>query len=189
MDKKAKAWTRPIVDAVRLHLQDRYRLAVDLGLGLGLRQGEAFGLGEHCRRYPPTPCTLPWRAPEPPANALEARQRKPVTVRLVLTTSHGNRIYYRTWNDRSWRVKLYSARREDMFQVLRHTYASVQLEAGESLVSVSSWLGHSSSTTTLTHYAHFMPGAGQRGLAIMDTWLERDRSRIVPEKSLNIIEC
>ncbi|MGW5677267.1 hypothetical protein ACWEV4_19665 [Streptomyces sp. NPDC003860] len=45
-EKKAKAWARTTVDAVREHLQERYRFAVDLGLGLGLRQGEAFGLAE-----------------------------------------------------------------------------------------------------------------------------------------------
>ncbi|MFJ8062849.1 tyrosine-type recombinase/integrase [Streptomyces sp. NPDC096142] len=256
-EKKAKAWTRSVVDAVRFHLQDRYKFAVDLGLGLGLRQGEAFGLAEedfdfeagvvhirrqlrwdikgrpyfclpkggktrevplprnllprarsHFRRFPPTSCTLPWRNPEPPANALEARQRKPITVRLVLTSSHGNRIYYRTWNDRSWkpalataglikavgekvrtdggrirRRPLYAAPREDMFHVLRHTYASVQLEAGESVVSLSKWLGHSTPKVTLDHYAHFMPGAGHRGLLAMDAWLDQDRRRIVPEKS------
>ncbi|TQE38984.1 integrase [Streptomyces ipomoeae] len=256
-EKKAKAWTRTIVNAVRLHLQDRYKFAVDIGLGLGLRQGEAFGLAEedfdfeagvvrirrqlrwdikgrpyfclpkggktrevplspnlaarardHFRRFPSTPCTLPWRNPEPPTNALEARQRKPITVQLVFTTSHGNRIYYRTWNDRSWkpalaaaglitvvsekvrrdggrirRTPVYAAQREDMFHVLRHTYASVQLEAGESIVSLSAWLGHSSPKITLDHYAHFMPGAGQRGLAAMDAWLEQDQQRIVPEKS------
>ncbi|MFF5345371.1 tyrosine-type recombinase/integrase [Streptomyces althioticus] len=257
-EKKARAWSRSVVDAVRHGLQDRYRFAVDLGLGLGLRQGEAFGLGEedfdfeagvvhvrrqlrwdtrgrpyfclpkggktrevplspnlavrarhHFRRFPSTACTLPWRNPEPPANALEARQRKPITVRLVLTTSHGNRIYYRTWNDRSWkralaaaglitavgekvrrdggrirRVPVYAAQREDMFHVLRHTYASVQLEAGESVVSLSTWLGHSSPKITLDHYAHFMPGAGKRGLDAMDAWLERERQPILPEKSL-----
>ncbi|MEV7087973.1 tyrosine-type recombinase/integrase [Streptomyces sp. NPDC093085] len=256
--KKAKAWRRSVVDLVRSSLQERYRFAVDLGLGLGLRQGEAFGLAEedfdfeacvvhirrqlrwdskgrpyfclpkggktrtvplppnlaararaHFRRFPSTSCTLPWRNPEPPANALEARQRKPITVQLVLTTSHGNRIYYRTWNERSWkpalaaagliqavdekvrrdggrirRTPVYPAQREDMFHVLRHTYASVQLEAGESIVSVSTWLGHSSPNITLDHYAHFIPGAGRRGLAVMDTWLEQDQPQIVPEKSL-----
>jgi len=257
-EKKAKAWARTTVDAVRSHLQERYRFAVDLGLGLGLRQGEAFGLAEddfdfaagvvnvrrqlrwdskgrpyfclpkggktrtvplppnlaarahaHLRRFPSVACTLPWRNPEPPTNAMEARQRKPITVRLVLTTSHGNRIYYRTFNDRSWKPALaaagllqavgekvqryggrvrrhpvYAASRSDMFHVLRHTYASVQLEAGESIVSLSAWLGHSSPKITLDHYAHFMPGAGRRGLAAMDTWLEQDRPRNVSEKSL-----
>jgi hypothetical protein len=48
---------------------------------------------EHLRRFPTVACSLPWHNPEPPANAVEARQRKPVTVRLVLTTSQGNRLY------------------------------------------------------------------------------------------------
>ncbi|MFE7131652.1 integrase [Streptomyces sp. NPDC057638] len=256
-EKKAKAWARATVDAVREHLQERYRFAVDLGLGLGLRQGEAFGLAEedfdftnmvvrirrqlrwdtkgrpyfclpkggktrevplspnlaaharaHFRRFSSTACTLPWRNPEPPTNTLEERQRRPITVQLVLTTSHGNRIYYKTWNERSWRPALaavglltvigektqeyggrvrhypvYASSRSDMFHVLRHTYASVQLEAGESVVSLAAWLGHSSPKITLDHYAHFMPGAGRRGLAAMDSWLAEDQHK-VPEKSL-----
>jgi hypothetical protein len=157
-EKKAKAWARAIVDAVREGLQERYHFAVDLGIGLGLRQGEAFGLAEedfdfeagvvhvrrqlrwdikgrpyfclpkggkmrdipfapnfairtrdHFRRFPSTACTLPWRNPEVPTTALEERQRKPITVNLVLTTSHGNRIYYRTWNDKSWKPALAAA--------------------------------------------------------------------------------
>jgi len=44
-----------------------------------------------------------------------------------------------------------------MFHVLR-TYASVQLEAGESIVSLSVWLGHASPKITLDRYARFMPG-------------------------------
>ncbi|MFD4319856.1 hypothetical protein [Streptomyces sp. NPDC058548] len=163
----------------------------------------------HFRRFPPVACTLPWRNPEAPATALEEKQRKPITVMLVLTTSRGNRIYYRTWNERSWKpalaaagvlrivgekVQHYGGRarryptfelsRSDMFHVLRHTYASVQLEAGESVVSLSTWLGHASPKNTLDHYAHFMPGAGFRGLAAMDAWLEQDHQHKIPQKSL-----
>ncbi|WP_327327823.1 tyrosine-type recombinase/integrase [Streptomyces sp. NBC_01210] len=256
--KKAKAWQRGTVDSVRAVLQERYRFAVDLGLGLGLRQGEAFGLDvddfdleaevvhvrrqlrwdskgrpyfclpkggktrdvplsltlalrarEHFRRFPSVECTLPWRNPETPTTALEARQRKPIAVRLVLSSSQGKRINYRTWNERSWKPALVAAgvlkavgekvqhyggrtrrnpifelSREDMFHVLRHTYASVQLEAGESIVSLSEWLGHSSPKITLDHYAYFMPGAGKHGLAAMDAWLTQDQQRKVSEKSL-----
>ncbi|MGY1497432.1 hypothetical protein ACW4TU_12685 [Streptomyces sp. QTS52] len=82
------------------------------------------------------------------------------------------------------RTPVYAAQREDMFHVLRHTYASVQLEAGESVVSLAAWLGHSSPKITLDHYAHFMPGAGQRGLAAMNAWLHQDQPQIAPEKSL-----
>ncbi|MGW7254238.1 tyrosine-type recombinase/integrase [Streptomyces sp. NPDC054834] len=44
--------------------------------------------------------------------------------------------------------------------VLRHTCASIMLEAGESVVTVARWLGHSSPAITLGYYAHFMPEAG-----------------------------
>ncbi|MFJ4854168.1 hypothetical protein [Streptomyces sp. NPDC088730] len=119
--------------------KDHYQIAVDLGIGLGLRQGEAFGLAEedfdfttgvvhirrqlrwdikgrpyfslpkgrktrevplpanlvlraraHFRRFPSTSCTLPWRNPETPTTALEERQRKPITVELILTSSQGH---------------------------------------------------------------------------------------------------
>ncbi len=45
--------------------------------------------------------------------------------------------------------------RKDGFHVLRHTYASIVLGAGESVVTLARWLGHSSPTITLSHYAHF----------------------------------
>jgi len=254
---KAQAWTRERVATVRAGLQERYRFAVDIGVGLGLRQGEAFGLAEedfdfeamvvnvrrqlrwdhrsrpyfclpkgqktrtvpmspnfarrakaHFRKFPSTECTLPWRNPEPPTNKLEERQRKPISVNLVLTSSQGNRILFRTWNEKSWKpalvsagvikvvgeaikksgarlrtVPVYELSRRDMFHVLRHTYASVQLEAGESIVSLSEWLGHASPNITLDHYAHFMPSAGRRGLAAMDEWLDDAPEQNVPEKS------
>ncbi|MFJ9339969.1 integrase [Streptomyces sp. NPDC101733] len=55
--------------------------------------------------------------------------------------------------------------------MLRHTYASVLLEAGESIVTLARWLGHSSPTITLDHYAHFMPEAGGKGRAAIDALL------------------
>ncbi|WP_330259749.1 hypothetical protein OG586_26320 [Streptomyces murinus] len=64
-------------------------------------------------------------------------------------------------SNRIRRVPRYAAPREVMFHVLHHTYASVQLEVDESVVSLSKWLGHSTPKVTLDHYAHFMPGSGQ----------------------------
>ncbi|MFD9846764.1 hypothetical protein [Streptomyces parvus] len=60
----------------------------------------------------------------------------------------------------------------------------MRLEAGESIVSLSVWLCHASPKITLDHYAHLMPGAGYRGLAAMDTWLEQKHQRNIPGKSL-----
>ncbi|MFJ4965110.1 hypothetical protein ACIP6P_22100 [Streptomyces sp. NPDC088729] len=145
-------------DAGHATLQERYRIAVDLGLAPGVRQGEALGLAEedfdfraevvHIRRrlrwdgkgrpyfclpkgrkirdvplppnlarcvrlhfqpFPPVECTLPWRNPETPTTELEERQRKPITVRLVLSTSHALRINPGTWNERSWKPALVAA--------------------------------------------------------------------------------
>ncbi|MFH8451998.1 hypothetical protein ACH4CD_22520 [Streptomyces fungicidicus] len=92
----------------------------------------------------------------------------------------------KVWHDgnRIRRVPRCAAPRVDKFHVLRHTYASMQLEAGESVIGLSKWLGHSTPKVTLDHYAHFMPGAGQRGLAAMDAWLRAPSRPKVPEKSL-----
>ncbi|MFJ7068633.1 integrase [Streptomyces sp. NPDC101115] len=66
--------------------------------------------------------------------------------------------------------------------MLRHTYASIILEAGESVVTLARWLGRSSPTITLDHYAHFMPEAGGQGRAAVDTLL-----RVVPEQTPGVL--
>lgn len=258
-ERKAKAWPRDRVAEMREHLQPRYRILVDEGVALGLRQSEALALAledldfekhvvhvrrqllwdyrarpyfwlpkgqkvrevpmspnferrmkDHIAQFPPVECTLPWRNPEPPTTPLEVKQRKPITVNLLVTTSKDNRVYYVTFNNRSWKPALaavgaikvlgytkqerervrnypvFENSREDMFHVLRHTFASVQLEAGESIVSVSKWLGHSTPNITLGYYAHFMPEAGRRGMAVMDAWLDDAPEQKVPEKSQSV---
>ncbi|WP_432016822.1 hypothetical protein [Streptomyces hydrogenans] len=60
---------------------------------------------------------------------------------------------------------------QDGFHALRHTYASVILEAGESVVTLARRLGHSGPTITLDHYAHFMPEAGGKGRTAVDALL------------------
>ncbi|MEU3539974.1 hypothetical protein [Streptomyces paromomycinus] len=51
---------------------------------------------------------------------------------------------------------------------LRHFYACEELEAGESVVSLARWLGHSDPGSTLRKYAHFLPRAGARRKAAID---------------------
>lgn len=108
----------------------------------------------------------------------------------MLTTRSGNAIAVNTWNTYTWKPALaeagiippraegakpwqWAAAPKDGFHVLRHTYASIMLEAGESVVTVARWLGHSSPTITLGYYAHFMPEAGSKGRMAIDGLLER----------------
>ncbi|MFC8624390.1 hypothetical protein [Streptomyces anulatus] len=48
------------------------------------------------------------------------------------------------------------------------------LEAGESVVTLARWLGHSSPAITLGYYAHFMPEAGSKGRGTIDGLLGKD---------------
>ncbi|WUP39870.1 integrase [Streptomyces europaeiscabiei] len=57
--------------------------------------------------------------------------------------------------------------------MLRHTYAPIMLEAGESVVTVARWLGYSSPAITLGYYAHFRPEAGSKGRTAIDGLLGR----------------
>ncbi|WP_329558934.1 site-specific integrase [Streptomyces uncialis] len=206
-------------------ISPRNRIAVVLGLGCGLRQGEVFGLSHadidyekgvlHVRRqvqslngklyfalpkgaktrtvdmppsvaeevkrhigtFPPVEVELPWGSP-----GADRPRRK---FAPLLTTRFGNAIAVNTWNTCTWKSALakagvieprhegakawqWEAAPRDGFHVLRHTCASVMLEAGESVVTLARWLGHSSPTVTLSYCAHFMPEAGARGRTVID---------------------
>ncbi|GGU52056.1 hypothetical protein GCM10010274_46210 [Streptomyces lavendofoliae] len=228
-DTKARAWTAEEATAIRKALPERYRIIMDLGVGAGERQAEAFGFSpddvdeermvihlrrqllwengtspyfklpkgrkerdiplspgllkairEHEEKFPPVEVTLPWHGP---GNG----QRKAATVRLLATTWHGNRINPSVYNSKTMKPALAAAgliaprdeegwepSREKMHHRFRHTYASVQLAAGEDPVSLSHWMGHASPEITFRVYAHFMPDRGERGRTAIDAWLAMD---------------
>ncbi|MEU0527475.1 tyrosine-type recombinase/integrase [Streptomyces niveus] len=106
-------------------------------------------------------------------------------VSLLLTTRFGNAFAVNTWNTYTWKPApaeadiilpraegakpwQWAAVPKDGFHVLRHTYASIMLEAGESVVTLARWLGHSSPAITLGYYAHFVPEAGSKGRTAFD---------------------
>jgi integrase len=66
--------------------------------------------------------------------------------------------------------------REDGFHVLRHTFASVVLAAGEGINKLADWLGHGDPAFTLRTYVHFLPDSGRRGIEAIGRWL-RGESR------------
>ncbi|MFP8887713.1 tyrosine-type recombinase/integrase [Streptomyces mangrovi] len=228
--ERREAWSLETALRVRDVISPRHRIAVVLGLGCGLRQGEVFGLSpedidyargalhirrqvqtvngrlffalpkgaktrtvdmpgsvaeelkRHIEAFPPVEVELPWGRPG------EDRPRRKFS--LLLTTRFGNAVAVNTWNTYTWKPALakagvipprvegakqwqWEAAPRDGFHVLRHTYASVMLEAGESVVTLARWLGHSSPAVTLGYYAHFMPEAGSKGRTVMDGLLGR----------------
>ncbi|MFF4716575.1 tyrosine-type recombinase/integrase [Streptomyces eurythermus] len=230
-EERREAWPLERALRVRDAISPRNRIAVVLGLGCGLRQGEVFGLSpedidyargvihvrrqvqalkgrlyfalpkgsktrtidmpssvaedlkRHVEAFPPVEVELPWGKPE------AGGQRRKFS--LLLTTRFGNAIAVNTWNTYTWKPALakagiipprpqgakqwqWAAAPKDGFHVLRHTYASIMLEAGESVVTLARWLGHSSPAITLRYYAHFMPEAGIKGRTAIDRLLGRD---------------
>ena len=70
---------------------------------------------------------------------------------------------------------------------LRHTFACLLLAAGAPITYVSSQLGHANPTTTLRHYARWIPSKGRRWVDALDAsgskmWNQEDiHIRIAPE--------
>ncbi len=63
---------------------------------------------------------------------------------------------------------------------LRHTYATLLLQAGAPITYVSQQLGHRDASITLRVYAHYLPSASQRDVDRLDT-LQPDATPAQPE--------
>ncbi len=59
-------------------------------------------------------------------------------------------------------MRLAATAAPERVHALRHFYASVLLDAGESIKAVSEYLGHSDPGLTLKVYAHLMPSSRDR---------------------------
>ncbi|RBM16588.1 site-specific integrase [Prauserella sp. PE36] len=211
--RKVTPWPREWVIGMHEQLPERYRPFVTLGAGLGLRQGEMFGLspddvdflrgwvkvqrqvkivgnklvfalpkGRKVRQVPlpsvvrdelaahlaahsAVTVTLPWEEPD----------GAPTAVPLVVTTRESracnrNHFNQEVWKPAQERVGIPSSR-ENGCHALRHHYASVLLDAGESIKAVSEYLGHSSAAFTLRTYTHLMPESESRTRAAVDAAL------------------
>lgn len=153
----------------------------------------AARIAAHKAAYPPRSVTLPWKDPRPPKTRVEEKERAPQTHRLLVTNTQGRPVRANMWNHNHWKRALaavgvipqpvkkerkdgnghhlvYGAAHEHGFHCLRHTFASVQLDARENPVAVSKWLGHADAAITLRVYGHFLPDADGRGRQAMDAW-------------------
>jgi integrase len=89
-----------------------------------------------------------------------------VTVRLVLASEWGKAMRRNHFGEHIWRPAVEAAgiepSRANGLHALRHFYASVLLEAGESIQALSEYLGHADPGFTLRTYTHLMPTSEQR---------------------------
>jgi integrase len=86
--------------------------------------------------FPPVEITLPWKEPD----------GEPETVSLILVNQYGKPIRRDGFNQYVWtpalvRAKVARTLRQDGMHALRHFYASVLLDAGESIKALAEWLG------------------------------------------------
>jgi integrase len=194
--QKVEPWSNPQVRAVTDALPPRYRALAVVTAGCGLRQGEAFGLrvsdvdflrrrvnveqqvkllggrvtlgkpkggktrtvplpdsvavelAEHLRRYPASGDEL----------VFTSREHRPIN------RNHFNRY---TWHPALDAAGLERSRRNGM-HALRHFYASVLIDAGESVRAVADFLGHADPGFTLRVYAHLFPSSEERARTAVD---------------------
>jgi integrase len=116
----------------------------------------------HFAEFDPATVTLPW----------ETLDGEPHRVRLLVTTDRGQSVHSGTFNYHAWKPALKKAgvepTRQNGMHVLRHTYASVLLDAGESVKALSLYLGHADPGFTLRVYTHLMPTSEDRTRRAID---------------------
>lgn len=79
-----------------------------------------------------------------------------------------------------WKAAATAAGVDKSFHSLRHFYASLLIEAGESVVVVQKRLGHATATETLETYAHLWPESDTKTRLIIDQQFRpRPRLRVV----------
>ncbi|GAA4656269.1 hypothetical protein GCM10023347_01810 [Streptomyces chumphonensis] len=133
-------------------------------------------LRRHMKDHPPVDVELPWRKPDGPT----------VVRRLLFTNSAGWVVWRSNFNALEWKRALaaaglipapepgerHTSARQYGMHALRHFYASVLLDAGESVKAVSEYMGHSDPAMTLRVYAHLMPSSAARARRAIDHVLD-----------------
>ncbi|MER7331129.1 MULTISPECIES: tyrosine-type recombinase/integrase [unclassified Micromonospora] len=119
-------------------------------------------LRAHADAYSPVAVALPWGT----------STGEPRTVTLYLTTPAGTALSRSMFNSGVWKPAIRAAGvpddRHNGMHVLRHTYASVLLDAGESIKALAAYLGHADPGFTLRTYTHLLPNSEDRTRRAID---------------------
>jgi len=93
-------------------------------------------------------------------------------VHLLLSTRETTALQRNYVNAKVWKPALLTAgllpTRENGMHALRHFYASVLLDAGESIRALAEYLGHADPGFTLRVYTHLMPASEERTKRAVD---------------------
>lgn len=207
--QKIQPWSQEQVDAVLAAHPERYRALPIVAAGAGLRQGEVFGLRiqdvdflgrkVHVRRQvkllhgKPT-LALPKGSKErdvPLAGAVgialsEHLRAYPQGEDGLIFTSREHKPLNRTYfNTHIWKPALVAAgvepTRANGMHALRHYFASVLLDAGESIRALADYLGHSDPGFTLRTYTHLMPTSEDRTRQAVDAAFSSTRAQRAPK--------
>jgi integrase len=194
--KKIEPWPIDHVQAVIDAQPERYRCLGVVAAGCGLRQGEVFGLRvrdiDYLRRRlrveqqvklvksritidrPKFGKTRVVPLPDWVAVELtEQLRRHPASDDGLVFTSREQKPLNRNHiNPYVWKPALVAAgvepTRDNGVHALRHFYASVLIDAGESASAVAEYLGHSDPGFTLRVYAHLFPSSEDRARRALD---------------------
>ncbi|WBB95212.1 site-specific integrase [Solwaraspora sp. WMMA2080] len=130
-------------------------------------------LREHLAVVKPVTITLPWEDPF---------TGDPVAVPLLFTTTRGNALNRATFDGKSWQPAVEAAgivpTRATGMHALRHFYASVLLDAGESVKTLATYLGHADPGFTLRVYTHLMPAGEERTRRAIDALFGDDAGKV-----------
>ena len=108
---------------------------------------------------------------------------------LVFASHGGHPIRRTAFHARVWSKTLAAAGipRGTRFHELRHYFASVLIEGGESVKAVQARLGHASAEETLNTYAHLWPESEDRTRAVVDAALFGLTARSRPEQGVSTV--
>lgn len=135
-----------------------------------LPESVALEVAAHLQRWPAVKVDLPWEE-------VDGERRG---VRLVLSTRERTALQRNYINAKIWKPALLEAKllatRENGMHALRHFYASVLLDGGESVRALAEYLGHADPGFTLRVYTHLMPASEARTKRAVDRALTAEAS-------------